>query len=78
MIQTQSFTVTQPTRIQFGVGSINNLAKTIQEFNGSKVFLVIDPALNKTGITSQITAPLDNAGLPYVIYDTIDPKKQRL
>ena len=74
MIQTQSFTVTQPTRIQFGVGSINNLAKTIQEFNGSKVFLVIDPALNKTGITSQITAPLDNAGLPYVIYDTIDPE----
>ena len=74
MIQTQSFTVTQPTRIQFGVGSINNLAKTIQEFNGSKVFLVIDPALNKTGITSQITAPLDNAGLPYIIYDTIDPE----
>ena len=74
MIQTQSFTVTQPTRIQFGVGSINNLAKTIQEFNGSKVFLVIDPALNKTGIASQITAPLDNAGLPYVIYDTIDPE----
>ncbi|MBV5307310.1 MAG: iron-containing alcohol dehydrogenase [Desulfobulbaceae bacterium] len=74
MIQTQSFTVTQPTRIQFGVGSINNLAKTIQEFNGSKVFLVIDPALIKTGIASQITAPLDNAGLPYVIYDTIDPE----
>lgn len=74
MIQTQSFTVTQPTRIQFGVGSINNLAKTIQEFNGSKAFLVIDPALIKTGIASQITAPLDNAGLPYVIYDTIDPE----
>lgn len=74
MIQTQSFTVTQPTRIQFGVGSINNLAKTVQDFNGSKVFLVMDPALIKTGIANQITAPLDNAGLPYVVYDTIDPE----
>jgi alcohol dehydrogenase len=74
MIQTQSFTVTQPTRIQFGVGSISSLARTVQDFNGSKVFLVMDPALISTGIADQITAPLDKAGLPYVLYDTIDPE----
>jgi alcohol dehydrogenase len=74
MIQTQSFTVTQPTRIQFGVGSISNLAATVQDFNGSKVFLVMDPALISSGIADQITAPLDKAGLPYVLYDTIDPE----
>ncbi len=74
MIQTQSFTVTQPTRIQFGVGSISSLAGTVQDFNGSKVFLVMDPALISSGIADQITAPLDKAGLPYVLYDSIDPE----
>jgi len=74
MTLTSSFTVTQPTRIQFGVGSINNLARTVQDFNGSNVFLVMDPGLIKTGIAGQITAPLDSAGIPYVMYDTIDPE----
>jgi alcohol dehydrogenase len=74
MIHTQSFTVTQPTRIQFGVGSINNLAKTVQDFHGSNIFLVIDPSLVKAGIANQITAPLDAAAIPYTVYDNIDPE----
>ncbi len=74
MDHSQSFTVTQPTRIQFGVGSISNLGKTVQEFNGSNVFLVIDPGLVKAGIASQITAPLDAAAIPYTLYDNIDPE----
>lgn len=74
MDHSQSFTVTQPTRIQFGVGSINNLGRTVQDFNGSKVFLVIDPGLVKAGIVSQITAPLDSAAIPYTVYDKIDPE----
>ncbi len=74
MTPTSSFTVTQPTRIQFGVGSINNLARTVQDFNGSNVFLVMDPGLTKSGIAGQITAPLDDAGIPYVMYDSIDPE----
>jgi len=74
MTHTQSFTVTQPTRIQFGVGSINNLAKTVQDFNGTNVFLVMDPGLVKSGIAARITAPLDDAGIPYVMYDAIDPE----
>lgn len=74
MTHTQSFTVTQPTHIQFGVGSINNLAKTVQDFNGTNVFLVMDPGLVKSGIAARITAPLDDAGIPYVMYDVIDPE----
>lgn len=70
----QSFTVTQPTRIQFGVGSISSLGKTVQDFHGTNVFLVIDPGLVKAGIASQITAPLDAASIPYTLYDTIDPE----
>ncbi|MBU0663217.1 MAG: iron-containing alcohol dehydrogenase [Proteobacteria bacterium] len=74
MNHSQSFTVTQPTRIQFGVGSISSLGRTVQDFNGSNVFLVIDPGLVKAGIASQITAPLDAAAIPYTLYDNIDPE----
>jgi alcohol dehydrogenase len=74
MIHTQSFTVTQPTRIQFGVGSISSLGRTVLDFKGSNVFLVIDPSLIKAGIVSQITAPLEAAAIPYTLYDNIDPE----
>jgi alcohol dehydrogenase len=74
MTHSQSFIVTQPTRIQFGVGSISNLARTVQDFHGSNVFLVVDPGLVKAGIVNQITAPLEAAGIPYTIYDSIDPE----
>ncbi len=74
MDHSQSFTVTQPTRIQFGVGTIGNLGRTVQDFNGSNVFLVVDPGLVKAGIVNQITAPLDSAAIPYTLYDSIDPE----
>ncbi len=74
MDHSQSFIVTQPTRIAFGIGSISSLAKTVQDFQGSNVFLVVDPGLVKAGIVSQITAPLDAAAIPYIIYDNVDPE----
>ena len=74
MNHSQSFIVTQPTRIQFGVGSISNLGRTVQDFKGSNVFLVVDPGLVKAGIVSQITAPLEAAAIPYTLYDHIDPE----
>ncbi len=74
MIHSQAFTVTQPTRIQFGAGSISALAQTVQDYQGSKVLLVMDPGLVKAGIAGQITAPLDQAGIPYTLYDSIDPE----
>lgn len=74
MTQHQAFTVTQPTRIQFGVGSISNLGKTVKEFNGTNVFLVVDPGLVKAGLISPITTPLEKEEIPFTIYDNIDPE----
>ncbi len=74
MDHSQSFIVTQPTRIEFGIGSISSLARTVQDFQGSNVFLVVDPGLVKAGIVNQITAPLDAAAIPYIIYDNVDPE----
>ncbi|MCI5160141.1 MAG: molybdopterin-guanine dinucleotide biosynthesis protein B, partial [Candidatus Electrothrix sp. AUS1_2] len=41
----QSFTVTQPTRLQFGAGTIKDLGTTVKDFSGSNVLLVVDPGL---------------------------------
>lgn len=74
MTHPQTFTVTQPTQIQFGAGSIANLAQTVKDFNGSNVFLVVDPGLVKAGLISPITAPLKKAKIPFTVYDKIDPE----
>lgn len=74
MASAQAFTVTQPTKIQFGTGAISNLAETVKDFNGSNVFLVVDPGIVKAGLIDSITAPLKKAKIPFTLYDNIDPE----
>ncbi|MCI5126416.1 MAG: molybdopterin-guanine dinucleotide biosynthesis protein B, partial [Candidatus Electrothrix sp. AR5] len=70
----QPFTVTQPTRLHFGAGTVKDLGKTVKEFNGSKVLLVIDPGLVKAGLLDRLTAPLEQEAISFVVYDEIDPE----
>jgi alcohol dehydrogenase len=74
MTCTQNFTVTQPTRIRFGSGAVADLGRMVQEFGGTKVFLVVDPGLNKTNLVDKITGPLKAAAIPFKVYDKIDPE----
>lgn len=74
MIQTQSFSVNQPTRIYFGLNSIRQLGDVITRLNGSNVFLVADPGLKQTGIIKQITAILEQNKIPYTLYDKVVPE----
>lgn len=74
MMHTQSFTVTQPTRIRFGCGAVNELGSLVKEFKGSKVLLVVDPGLVKAGLLPKLTASLEQEQLPFVVYDQVDPE----
>ena len=73
-MHSQSFTVTQPTRIRFGVDAINDLPALVKELGGSKVFLVVDPGLIKAGLVERITAPLAKAKIAFELYDQVDPE----
>ncbi len=73
-MHSQSFTVTQPTRIRFGVDAINDLPALVKELGGSKVFLVVDPGLVKAGLVERITAPLTKAKIGFELYDQVDPE----
>lgn len=76
MIQNQKFTVTQPTRIRFGEGVVNDLAAMVQDVGGSKVFLVVDPVLEKVGLLQKALTPLEESGIPYEIYSDLKPEPE--
>ena len=74
MIQGQSFTITQPTKIRFGIDAVNDLGTMVKEFGGSRVFVVIDPGLQQAGLTERITAPLVASSIPFELYDQVEPE----
>ncbi|MGW8286700.1 MAG: iron-containing alcohol dehydrogenase [Desulfobulbales bacterium] len=74
MIQTQSFSINQPTRIIFGVDAVKQLSSLIKELGGSRVFLVVDPGLQKAGINKRIAAVLDEKKILYTLYDKVTPE----
>lgn len=74
MLKTQSFTITQPTRINFGVNAVSQLGDMVKNFNGSRVLVVIDPGLKKAGLTDKITEPLKSSGISFTIYDKVAPE----
>ena len=74
MTATQSFTVTQPTRIRFGIDSINDLADMVKNFGGTKVFLDVDPGIKGSGIVEKVVQPLKNAKVSFEQYEDITPE----
>ena len=74
MIRNQSFRISQPTNIRFGVDSVHDLGIMVEQLGGSKVFLALDPGLRKAGLTERITAPLAEAAIPFEIYDRVEPE----
>jgi len=74
MIQTQSFSINQPTKIIFGTNSVKQLGNVVTELGGRKVFLVVDPGLKKAGIVEQISAVLTENEIPYILYDKVTPE----
>jgi alcohol dehydrogenase class IV len=74
MIQAQSFSVNQPTRILFGVNAVNQVGDMISQLGGHRVFLVADPGLKQAGIIQQVADLLDKAKIPCTVYDKVTPE----
>lgn len=62
-----------PPRIEFGAGSIENLADHINAFGCHKPLVVSDTGIQQVGILSQALAPLESADMPYATYTEIEP-----
>ena len=57
----------------FGKGAREELAGEIQKRAFKKVFLVSDKSLVEAGVTAKVEDVLNNANIPYVLYDEIKP-----
>ena len=69
-----SFTVTQPTRIHFGPGSIHTLPEILATEGVTRPLLVMDPGLIKAGQDRPVIDPLEAAGVPFILFDQVDPE----
>lgn len=51
------------------VGSVKALPEVIQKKKCSKVLIITDAGIRKLGLTRRLEKALENAGIPYCIYD---------
>lgn len=61
-----------PTRIVHGLGSASALGSHMAALGAGKALLCTDPGLTAAGITAAIAERLDQAGVPYVIFDDVE------
>jgi len=62
-----------PPQIEFGAGSIENLAEHLNTLGCNKPLVVSDAGVQQVGILSQALAPLESANIPYSTYIDIEP-----
>ncbi|NWF57134.1 MAG: iron-containing alcohol dehydrogenase [Syntrophaceae bacterium] len=60
--------------ITFGPGSVDRLGAAIRKAGGKKVLVVVDPGFAKTGPFVKITRSLEKEGLPFVLFDQVEPE----
>lgn len=73
MLLNRIFRYELPTVIEFGNGAVRTLPDHIHRLKGTKVLLVSDPGVQKAGMTDKLASVLDNSGIPYYIYNDIEP-----
>ena len=57
----------------FGRGAIKEIPTAAKAHGFRKAFIVTDPILLKTGTVTKVTDVLDDAGIPYEIFDNVKP-----
>ncbi len=61
-----------PTRIVHGLGSISAIAGQVRAAGGTKAFICTDAGLTASGVAARVTALLDEAELPCVLFDQVE------
>lgn len=73
MSKVNNFEFVLPTKIIYGEGMINRLPDEIRKMNHKKPLIITDKGLIAAGLVAKITDILDEAGMPYSIFDGIQP-----
>jgi alcohol dehydrogenase class IV len=73
MLLNRQFRYELPTAIEFGIGAVQKLPEHIRSLNGTKALLVTDPGVQQAGVASRLTEILEQGGIPYAIFNEIEP-----
>ncbi len=71
MLTLKNFRYQVPTIIEFGQGSVKQLADHVRNLGGTNVLLVGDPGVSKAGIVQKLEQPLVDAGIPYTVFTEV-------
>ncbi len=63
-----------PHKIIFGLKTASCVAEEVQKLGGEKAFLVTDPGVVRAGLLNPVKESLKLAGIPYAIYDRVEPE----
>jgi len=69
----KNFSFALPTRIEFGIGTVERLVEEIYSLGAMRPLLVTDKGIISSGILNRITVLMDKAGIEYGIYDDVAP-----
>ena len=68
-----SFSFELPTKIEYGIGSVEQLADIIKGLNAKSVLVVTDTGIRNSGLLERVSSLLDGAKLQYKIFDNVEP-----
>ncbi|MGN8646211.1 iron-containing alcohol dehydrogenase [Gracilibacillus sp. HCP3S3_G5_1] len=71
MLVSEEFRYEMPTKIEFGTGKVDNLAKFVDEVKGNNVLIVGDPGVLNAGIIEKVENSLKKANFVYQIFSDI-------
>ena len=60
----------------FGRGAIKEIPGVAKSHGFTKAFIVTDPVLLETGTVKKVTDVLDEAGMPYEVFDNVKPNRR--
>ena len=60
-------------RVYFGVGAIARLSEVVAAAGGSRVFVVTDPGVRRSGVVDRVLGVLAAAGLETETFDEVEP-----
>jgi len=60
-------------RLYFGVGALARLPEVVAAAGGSRVFVVTDPGVRRSGVVDRVLGVLAAAGLETAIFDEVEP-----
>jgi alcohol dehydrogenase len=72
MSLTKPFSFYAPTRIEYGVGKMNQLADEVKGLRGKRLLIITDNGIIKAGLLTKIEEHLKNAALEFTIFSDVE------